>query len=95
MIVQRLTWLAKRGHVMEAVKLAAAERERTGSTHRIYRSYFGPRGTIAAEFEFNSLTEMEAFWEEWRATPEADAFMEQWDDLLEAGGTNEIWTVVE
>ena len=59
MIVQRLTWLAKRGHVTEAVKLAMAERERTGSTHRLYESYFGPQNTVAAEFEFEDFEDLE------------------------------------
>ena len=95
MIVQRLTWLAKRGHVMEAVKLAVAERERTGSTHRIYESYFGPHNTIAVEFEFEDFEELETFWSEWSATSESAAFMEKWRDLLEPGGTDEIWTLVE
>ena len=95
MIVRRMTWLAKRGHVMEAVKLAVAERERTGSTHRIYRSYIGPDNTIAVEFEHKDLEEMETFWSEWSATLESDAFMKKWNDLLEAEGTDEIWTLAE
>lgn len=95
MIVQRLTFLAKSGRRMEAAELASAERERTGSTHRIYRSYLGPRNTIAVEFEFEDLEEMEAFWSEWYATPESSAFLEKWNDLLEASGTSEIWTLVE
>ena len=80
---------------MEAVKLAIAERERTDSTHRIYKSYFGPRNTIAVEFEHKDLEEMETFWSEWSATSESAAFRKKWYDLLEADGTDEIWTLVE
>jgi hypothetical protein len=95
MIVQRLTWLAKRGRVTEAVNLASAERERTGGTHRIYRDRVGPFNTIVMEFEFEDFEEMETFWSEWFATSEADAFVKKWNDLLEAGGHEEIWTLVE
>lgn len=95
MIVQRLTFRARRGRLNEAAELARAERERTGGTHRIYLGYLGPRSDLAVEFEFEGLGEMEAFWSEWSATPESAAFMEKWDELLESYGTNEIWTVVE
>jgi hypothetical protein len=95
MIVQRLTFLIKGGRRGEVMQLAAAEREQTGGTHRIYLSYLGRYDTIAMEFEFEGLAEMEAFWDRWFATPEADAFLEKWNDLLEAERTNEIWTLVE
>ena len=95
MIVRRMTWLAKRGRVTEVVKLASAERERTGSTHRIYRNRVGPFSTIVMEFEFEDFEEMETSWTEWSATSESAAFLKKWNDLLEAGGHGEIWTLVE
>jgi len=95
MIVQRMIVLAKAGRRMDVEKLASAERERIGGTHRIYRNRFGPHNTIAMEFEFEDLEEMETFWSEWLATSESDAFLKKWFDLLEADGTDEVWTLVE
>ena len=95
MIVQRMIVRTKAGRRMEVAELARAERERIGSTHRIYRSYIGPDNTIAVEFEHKDLEEMETFWSEWSATLESDAFMKEWNDLLEAEGTDEIWTLAE
>jgi hypothetical protein len=95
MIVQRLTFQVKGGRRLEAAKLASAERERTGGTHRIYLSYLGRYDTIATEFEFEDLEAMETFWSEWFATPESAVFLKKWNDLLEAPRTNEVWTLVE
>ena len=80
---------------MAAAELVRAERERTGGTHRIYLSYLGRYDTIAMDFEFEGLAEMEAFWSEWFATPESAAFLKKWNDLLAADRTNEVWILVE
>jgi hypothetical protein len=85
----------KAGRAREVAELARAERERIGSTHRIYRDNVGPHNAIAFEFEFKDWEEKERFWAEWAATPEADAFLEKWWDLVEAEGTDEVWTLVE
>ena len=95
MIVQRMIVRTKAGRRMEVSELARAERERIGSTHRIYRDNVGPHNTIAFEFEFKDWDEMDTFWAEWLATPEADVFLEKWFDLIEAEGSDEIWTLVE
>ncbi len=95
MIVQRLTFRAKSGQRAAAAELARAERERVGGTHRIYLSYLGRYDTIAMDFDFEDLAEMESFWSEWFATPEAAAFLKEWNGLLEADRTNEIWTLIE
>jgi hypothetical protein len=95
MIVQRMIVRTKAGRRMEVEKLARAERERIGSTHRIYRDNVGPHNTIAFEFEFKDFEEKETFWSEWLATSESDAFLKKWFDLIEAEGTDEIWTLVE
>ena len=95
MIVQRLTFRAKSGQRAAAAELARAERERVGGTHRIYLSYLGRYDTIAMDFDFEDLAEMEAFWSEWFDTPESAAFLKEWNGLLEADRTNEIWTLIE
>ena len=95
MIVQRLTFRVRGGQRMAAAELAIAERERVGGTHRIYLSYLGRYDTIAMEFDFEDLAEMETFWSEWFATPESAAFLKQWNDLLQARRTNEVWTLIE
>ena len=95
MIVQRLMFPTKIGRGAEAAELAREERARTGSTHRIYRSYLGPADTLAMEFESEGLGEMEAFWSEWFATPESGTFMAKWNELTKGGGSNEVWTLIE
>ena len=95
MIVNRRTFVVKRGCMEEAVALLVADRERIGGKHRIYVSNIGPFDTIAIELEGENLEEYEKGWAEWGATPEAATFLEKWHDLTESGGTNEIWTLVE
>jgi len=90
-----LTWPVKVARLGEAIELARAERERTGGTHRIYRSYLGTSETIAMESEFDSLKEMEGFWAACFPTPEAGAFLEKWHNLIAASATNEVWTLME
>ena len=79
----------------EAIALVIAERERTGTTLRIYGPSIGPFDVIAFEWEFENLEEYERLWAEWAATPEAAAFMEKWNEVTKPGGAHEIWTLVE
>ncbi len=97
MLVNRRTFIAKRGRMEEVVALVKAEIERVSHPHarRLYIPSIGPLDVIAHEVEFESLEEYERFWAEWFASPEGAAFNEKWSDLTETGGTNEIWTLVE
>jgi len=95
MLVNRRTFVVKRGRLEEAVALFMAEGERIGITGRIYVPETGSFDTIAMEREFESLEEYERLWSEYFASPEAAQFQEKWYDLTETGGTNEIWRLVE
>jgi hypothetical protein len=62
---------------------------------RIYTSELGPRyGTVAAEVEFESLSDYEEFWAEMVTKPEYAAVMEKFNELIE-DGTTHIWWLVE
>lgn len=95
MIVNRRTFVVKRGRFEEAVALFMAERERKGITGRIYVPETGSFDTIVMEQEYESLEEYEKDLSEYFASPEAAQFLEKWYDLTETGGTNEIWRLVE
>ena len=95
MIVNRRTFVARRGRLKEAVALNQAEMERTDSTARLYVSETGSFDTIAMEFEFENLKEYEKSWAEYFASPEAAPFLEEWTEITETGGTNEIWRLVK
>ena len=89
-IVNRRTFIAKRGHVDEAVALLKGE-EGGDIVSRVYRSHYGPFDTVALEVEIGSVEAMERGWAEWGATPEAEQFMKRWIEITEPGGTNEVW----
>ena len=95
MLVNRRTFVVKRGHMKEAVALAVAERDRTGTASRIYISSIGPFDILAFEDEGENLEEYEKDWAEYFASPEAAQFLEKWYEVTETGGTNEIWRLVE
>lgn len=99
MIVNRRTFIVKRGCLEDARALAMSLREfeqiRKLSAYRLYLPNIGAFDQIAMEAEFESLEEYEAWWNEWASSPEAAAFFEKWFDLTETGGVNEIWTLSE
>ena len=95
MIVNRRTFVAKRGRLEEAVALVLAEMERTNTTPRVYVSETGLFETIAVEWELEGLAEYEKGWAEYFASPEAAPFLEKWAEITETGGTNEIWRLVK
>ena len=95
MLVNRRTFVVKRGCMEELVALLVADREQTGIAYRLYTPDIGPFDVIAIEVEFENLEAYEKGWAEWFARPENAAFMEKWYALTESGGNNEIWTLVE
>lgn len=95
MIVNRSTFVAKRGCMEDLVALMKAEQERlnVSITFRVYTPSIAPSDFVAAEWEFGSLEDYEKFWTDWFARPETAEFMEKWYKLTETGGTNEIWNL--
>jgi len=95
MIVNRRTFVVKRGCEEDLVALFRAERERLNIpiTFRVYTPIIAPFDFVAAEWEFGSLEDYDKFWTDWSARPETAEFMEKWYKLTENGGTNEIWNL--
>lgn len=93
MIVHRMTFYIKPGHMEEACALVLAEIKRVNWHRpiRLYTSKMGRFNTLATENDFANLAEYEQYWNDWFATPTARAFLEKWDPLLEPGGTQELW----
>ena len=97
MIVNRRTFVIKRGRLGEAQALVMAEVERTGTSagFRLYLPSLGEFDRIAMEWEYESLSEYERQWNEFFSSPESAPFLEKWVELTETGGTNEIWMLAE
>jgi hypothetical protein len=95
MIVNRRTFIVKRGHMDEVIALIQAEFKRTNTAPRLYVPETGTFNTIAMEWEIENLADYEKSWAEYFASPETAKFMEKWNELTETGGTNEIWKLVK
>jgi hypothetical protein len=94
MIVNRRTFVAKRGHLQEAVALLKQEADKMGmgDSGRIYVPEIAPFDFIATEMEFKDWDAYHKFWGEWSP---GEAFWTRWYALTENGGTNEVWRLVE
>ena len=98
MIVNRRTFVVKRGRIDEFLALIEEGREQSSSSARAFRVYtpdISSFDEVALEWEYESLGEYERDWAEWGTTPESAALQERVYDLTETGGTNEIWRLVE
>ena len=95
MIVNRRTFVVKRGCMQDLVAMVKAEQERlnVAITFRVYTPNIAPLNLVVAEWEFESLQEYEKFLADWRASPETAEFMKKWYELTESGGVNEIWNL--
>ena len=93
MIVHRMTFYIKPGHIEEARALALAEIKRVNWHRpiRLYTSRMGRFNTLATENDFANLAEYEQYWNDWFATPAARTCLEKWDTLVEPGGAEELW----
>jgi len=89
-IVNRRTFVAKRGHIDEAVKLLKGE-EGGEIVSRVYRSHYGTFDAVALEVEFESVAAMEQGWADWYASPLGEQVMKRWLEITEPGGSNEVW----
>ena len=97
MIVERLTYHMKTGHVREALEMLKEARAKLENPDvmRIYAPNIGPPSTIIVqEIEFEDMATRETAWKDWFAKPEATEFMEKWRSLVEST-TIEIWGLVE
>jgi len=96
MLVNRRTFIAKRGCLDEVVQLlkAAGEKIDLPNRYRLCVSNIGPFDTLALEIEVENLAEYERVWTliGERTAPEV---WEKWFALTETGGANEIWTLME
>lgn len=97
MLVNRRTWVVKRGCMQKAVALAVAAWEQFDQPHvrRFYVPDIAPFDTLVLEIEFEDLEDYQKFWAEWAARPETAEAQGKFDDVTETGGSNEIWTLVE
>jgi hypothetical protein len=97
MLVNRRTWIVKRGRMQETLELFKAEGRRINSPipTRLYAPNIGSFDLLAMESEYESLEVFEKFWAEYYNTPEAAVFQEKLYELTEVGGGDEFWILVE
>jgi hypothetical protein len=96
MIVNRRTFIVKKGGMQRVVELfmTVAERIEHELPFRIYTPQFGPFDVVVVEAEYEDV---EAYYREQERMEMTDwnpvSFMEELDSLTEPGGSNELWTV--
>jgi hypothetical protein len=97
MVMNRRTFIVKRGRMQEAIALLKEEVQRSPNAQRtrIYVPEVAPFDVICAEGDFESLAEYERYWADYFAQPQTTAFLERWFELTETGGTNELWELAE
>jgi hypothetical protein len=93
-IVNRRTFVYKRGCQQKAAELLRQAKEMAGNVGsiRIYVPEIAPFSTIAVELEFEDWDQYHKFWAE--SSP-GDAFWAEWYAATESGGSNEVWRLVE
>jgi hypothetical protein len=98
MIVNRRTFVVKRGRLDHFLALLREAREQSSSSARGFRAYtpdIGSLDKVALEWEYENLEEYERDWAGWGTTPESAALQERLYELTETGGTSEMWNLVE
>jgi hypothetical protein len=94
MIVERRTFKAKLGKLLDVADMAKAQRDKVGGSGRICTSFVGGAvNRVILEWEFENEAAREQFWEEWSARPETPAFMEKFNQLIENDGSSELLKV--
>jgi hypothetical protein len=97
MIVNRRTWIAKKGCMDKVIAETLAVFKQLGppwDKARIYVECIAPFDQFGCEVEFESLAQYEQMLNDCVSRTPAD-FWPRWRGLIEPGGTNEIWTLVE
>ena len=97
MLVARTTIIAKTGKTGEVAQLVKAELERVTPprTLRIYTGSYTASNEVISEIEFESLAEMEGFFDEWLSTPEGLNYMKTMDELRVGSYNTEIRRLME
>ncbi len=93
MIVNRRTFIPKRGCYDQLVELYKTMRDHYGGKGRILVPEFGPFDVLVIEIEYPNMEEYNKFWADIGQDAEFASFFEKHMALTENGGTNEIWTV--
>jgi hypothetical protein len=95
MIVNRRTFIVKKGKMDELVALLVNSRPNEEYRSRIYHSMFGPFDTVAVEFEARDMEGLNRAFEEASSDTDWGEFMTKFDELTVPGGSNEIWMLAE
>ena len=95
MLVERIIWNIKPGHVVEFGALLKATEAGLTNAVRVYQIRIGEADRIALEMEHGSMEERERWWNEWRTSDEAAAWAEKSTALRERGTTHEFWDLLE
>jgi hypothetical protein len=105
MLVNRVTWIAKRGHKNELAEWfrhptvwewKGIPEELRARAMRLYTPKTGAFDTVVLEIEFDNLEHYEKWWEaigNYNATPERSAQMQRFLEITETGGTHELWNL--
>lgn len=91
-VVNRRTFTAARGKQDEVVDMLRGAAKSTGTTYRIYRSYYGRFDEVVVELEFDSMAQLEEMWAQFQGQPGSDDFFAKWNAIT-LGGQNEVWTL--
>jgi hypothetical protein len=96
MIVQRITFIPKRGQQNKVVELIKSGESYTPFQvpYRILLPSVGPLDVVAFELEFKDIAEFDRFWAGWNEKA-PESFWEKWYGATENGGTSELWRVTE
>jgi len=94
MIVNRRTFVPKRGYLGEAAELLkqASHKGAFPVTARMYVPDIAPFDVLAVELEFKDWDQYHKYWAEWSP---GEAFWKKWYAITENGGTNEVWRLLD
>ena len=97
MIVERFTWVAKRGHKRDFIEWCKKLRDQEfnkGLTIRVYSTSFGLRGNVIMEFEYESEQHRLERWDAIEWTPDVTEFVSETNEMVEAvDHTRELLTL--
>ena len=93
MLVNRRTFIVKKGCTDDVVKLLLSVSEGSASLGvvRVYVSKIGPGDMVAWEAEFKDLDHYAKYSAEWAKSADHAPFLKKFNELVESGGVSEIW----
>ncbi len=77
-----------------AKEIRALTKEHFDKDIRIVTPMFGPFATLALEFDYEDVADMEKFGEGWYPLLEERGLIVKWFELVQSG-TNELWHIQE